>query len=504
MNEQRFDKKLQDLSQNAADHNPLPFKNEAWGKMALLLDAEDKKRRFFAWWWLLPVLFILAIGGYFFYNSGTDNKEKTLTKSTLNNISSKENITVTSSSGNNKLNSITEISSTDKEPVNGDKSTPSLISESKVSTEKVPKKPVSKINISNDDSYSNNTFTVIPNATTVVDAAKVSGKTSTQKAGTKNKIGGNEINGGKSVFVASKPAKNNTETHLKNNTVDKNNSNLQVSNSDINNSLGDKNVNAINNTDTSAQSEIKEMKVTDKGKETAVVSRKENEPEQLKQPDSVKQNSKADSSTKAIAKEIKKKETFLSKFELSALVSGDISTVKFKNIDKISSAYGFGLSYAISKKLSISTGFAVSRKLYLADSTSYTYVSANPMWKLSTVNANCLVYEVPLNIQYQLKEKGKNSWYAVAGLSSYFMKNEAYNYNLRYYNQTKVYDSTIINQNNHLFGVLNLAVAYRRQFSKRWSYQLMPFVKVPLTGIGMGKVALYSVGLQLSVNLKGK
>jgi len=216
-----------------------------------------------------------------------------------------------------------------------------------------------------------------------------------------------------------------------------------------------------------------------------------------------------DSAAKLV-KEVKKdvpskKPSFFSKFEVSAFSAADISAIDLSLKEPKSITFGIGLSYQITKKLSIATGFGVSRKLYAADSADYKnqpWVAAS--YKLKTVDANCLVYELPINLQYQFAQSKKASWLAVGGVSTYFMKSESYDYNYMYYNMPRKTNYTIEDKNNHLFSILNLAVGYRRQLSKQLSYQLTPFVKIPLTGIGEGQVKLYSAGLQLSLNLKGK
>ncbi|MFX8585769.1 hypothetical protein ABTM35_19930, partial [Acinetobacter baumannii] len=51
------------------------------------------------------------------------------------------------------------------------------------------------------------------------------------------------------------------------------------------------------------------------------------------------------------------------------------------------------------------------------------------MLQLTSVNANCLVYEVPVSVRFIISQKSKTFFYATAGLSTYFMKQENYNYN---------------------------------------------------------------------------
>ena len=55
--------------------------------------------------------------------------------------------------------------------------------------------------------------------------------------------------------------------------------------------------------------------------------------------------------------------------------------------------YGIGASYALSKRLSIRTGFFAGYKTYTADSADYkTPYVINDLQK---VDADCFVYEIP-------------------------------------------------------------------------------------------------------------
>jgi hypothetical protein len=53
----------------------------------------------------------------------------------------------------------------------------------------------------------------------------------------------------------------------------------------------------------------------------------------------------------------------------------------------------------------------------------------------------------------------------------------------------------IINENRHFFSVLNLSMGYERSLSDRWSLQVEPYLKAPLSGVGAGKVKLTSAGV---------
>lgn len=194
----------------------------------------------------------------------------------------------------------------------------------------------------------------------------------------------------------------------------------------------------------------------------------------------------------------------LSKFGFGVLVESDITSANFKKIDQVSTGVGVGVSYDLSSKLSLFTGFAVSKKVYAADSTTYKNAESPAHYLITGINAKCLVFDIPFNLQYKFKESKQSSWLATAGLSSYIMKKEDYDYNYLYYGQYKTASYSINNKNAHFFSILNLSAAYRRGFNKNMAWQIAPFAKIPLTGIGNGKVNLYSVGLEFSVLLKPK
>jgi hypothetical protein len=52
-----------------------------------------------------------------------------------------------------------------------------------------------------------------------------------------------------------------------------------------------------------------------------------------------------------------------------------------------------------------------------------------------------------------------------------------------------------VNQNQHLLRILNLTAGVEYGLGTRWNLLAEPYVKVPLAGVGMGKVKLLSAGV---------
>ncbi|MBC7650259.1 MAG: outer membrane beta-barrel protein [Deinococcales bacterium] len=454
MNAEQFDNELHHLSKKASNDSPEPFNEAAWQRMEQLLDADQKKRRFVIWWWLAP---ILLVGGalLFYFNIDTIIADK-----------NESNINIT----NKLLNPQTQLSE--------------------------QKKNNSKANISEADNKKHANTT--PNS---VNSTEIPGKKDDQKV---VKIVTNNSNkiAAKNKLLALTLNKTTSNTSNTNTikaiepTINKEKNISQSQEIRSKQTITANTVAITNDTNTTIKSaEIQISIVADKPK----ISN-----DSLTQ---IATFTPKDTTTKVkVVANTTTKKSVLSRLTFSAFVTSDLTTVKFKNIDKVSTSFGVGITYDISKKLSISTGFAIAKKLYKADSADYASIPlwSNPMYKLRNITANCLVYEVPVNLQYQFKQSGKNSWLAVVGLSTYYMKSESYDYNYSNYGQTIKTTYLVENKNNHLLAVLNLGVGYRRQFSNKFSYQLTPYLKMPLTGIGAGKVNLYSAGLQVSINLKGR
>jgi hypothetical protein len=54
----------------------------------------------------------------------------------------------------------------------------------------------------------------------------------------------------------------------------------------------------------------------------------------------------------------------------------------------------------------------------------------------------------------------------------------------------------------HYLSVVNLSVGYERNLGRRFSWQAEPFLKLPLGGVGFGKVRLGSGGVFVSLKYK--
>ena len=197
----------------------------------------------------------------------------------------------------------------------------------------------------------------------------------------------------------------------------------------------------------------------------------------------------------------KEKHASLNKLSLNISFGPDISSVGVNKPGKLKTQFGLGVNFALSNTLNIRTGFFAGYKKYTADSSDYhpTYTINN----LQKIDANCFVYEIPLTMVYNFSATKKHSWFISGGLSSYLMKKETYGYYYKNaWGQPQYYKRTYRNENSHLFSVINISGGYHYDISDRFSILTEPYLKIPASGIGVGKVKLNSAGILFTVDFK--
>lgn len=177
------------------------------------------------------------------------------------------------------------------------------------------------------------------------------------------------------------------------------------------------------------------------------------------------------------------------------------NAVGFSNFSSPGWNTGLKLEYQYARHYTISLGTTYSRKAYLASGNQY---EAPPgFWQgnglPSRVDGTCHILELPVQVGYHLGGYRQSGFFATAGLTSYFMLRERYDYEFEQPNPGQVPSWRGTRRNQHWFGIGQFSVGYQYRLSKRVNLQLAPFVQIPFTGIGHGNVRLYSIGTHLRV-----
>ena len=193
----------------------------------------------------------------------------------------------------------------------------------------------------------------------------------------------------------------------------------------------------------------------------------------------------------------------LNRFVLSVMAAPDLSTVGFTNPGGISTNAGFTIGYSFANNWSLATGIIKARKIY--DAKPGDYGNQNYWYnrhKPNDISAVCQVLDIPVNIGYNIWQRNKSVITVQTGLSSYLMLNEKYTYEYLPYAGRNGYTSNyeVKNKNRHLFSIYNLSGRYSHHIAPSVLVGVEPFVKVPLSGVGAGKVKLASAGVFFSLS----
>lgn len=191
---------------------------------------------------------------------------------------------------------------------------------------------------------------------------------------------------------------------------------------------------------------------------------------------------------------------FRNNFGISLSGGAELSYISLKRPGKITFFYGAGLSYTFLKRVTVRSGFYVTKKIYSAIPEEY---NGTIYPNLNKIDGDCSVYEIPLYISYNFAKRKKHSWFGGAGISTYLMKKEAYNFEYKTpAGQYYYYKRKVDNENKHYFSVLTLSGGYQYNFNNRISVMAEPYVKLPLKEIGYGKMKLNNAGVLLTVTVK--
>lgn len=208
---------------------------------------------------------------------------------------------------------------------------------------------------------------------------------------------------------------------------------------------------------------------------------------------------------KPAGKTRKAAQSFGKRLGITASLGVDVNGVRIHELKNAKTVWGAGFSYDISRRLTLRTGFFASRKIYVASPADYhpPYNFWNYYPNLQKIDANCMIYEIPLSVIYNGGNTAKSHWFASAGLSSLIMKSEEYGYSYKDASgQPRYYTRSLYNKNQHLFSTLQLSGGYSIRLSSRASLLAEPYLKLPVSGIGYGKVRLYSAGVLLTAIVK--
>jgi hypothetical protein len=232
--------------------------------------------------------------------------------------------------------------------------------------------------------------------------------------------------------------------------------------------------------------------------------------------DFLDKESKLNASTKANKLAAKKD----NKWEMGVMVAPS-----FGNTKKLNMGYGVNMAYALSDKISLSSGIAYNEmtgaKSIGVDQTVMNSPTTNafvtPSKNLESVEARLVGIDIPLEIKYHINKK----IYAGVGVSAFAVLNPKRNNTymegkvversvtdyaagtqqskMFFVNERVVEDAPVESEikDGQYLGFYNFSFGYKQKVSKNNSVAIEPFVKVPMKGVTNENLRLLGTGVRL-------
>ncbi len=194
-----------------------------------------------------------------------------------------------------------------------------------------------------------------------------------------------------------------------------------------------------------------------------------------------------------------------SRWTVGLSLAPDVSRAQKGGVKYVGQSGNLLVEYRVTSRLSLASGLYYARKLY--STTGAEYKPPKGFWTNRVVpdqvEADCRVLDLPLLLRYEPMPGPRSNWFVTGGLSSYWMLEEKYEYLYQAANDPDLIQNwQTKNRHRHLLAGIHLSGGYQWHLGRRFSLQAEPYLKVPLSGVGFGKIKLYSTGLLFSLKYR--
>lgn len=205
----------------------------------------------------------------------------------------------------------------------------------------------------------------------------------------------------------------------------------------------------------------------------------------------------------AAKKSSTQKEKINTHYFYAGLIAGaDLSFIKYQQAEPLGYNVGLLAGYKFGKRLSVESGFYLAKKNYYTageyfDKSNLHYFNDK---KIINVNGYCKMFEIPLNIKYDISTRKKHTFFAAVGLSSYLMNKEFYNFKYidsagwQHSGSAPYYHTT-----QDWFSIFNLSAGYELKTGNKTNLRIEPYFKTTLNGVGTGNLSISSVGINAGI-----
>ncbi|MGV3658510.1 MAG: porin family protein [Chitinophagaceae bacterium] len=189
------------------------------------------------------------------------------------------------------------------------------------------------------------------------------------------------------------------------------------------------------------------------------------------------------------------------RFFLGVAGGPDISFVKNDKNSEVGYSVGLIGGYRLNDKWAVETGVFWDKKNYYSSGKHFNTGKMNLPSHTNIIYAEgyCHMLEIPLNLRYNFAKGKKHNWFAAAGASSYIMQNEEYHYLYERYNVPYYGSKNYKADSRNWFSVANISAGFEYKIKNDITIRLEPYLKLPLSGLGIGSLPITSTGVLAGV-----
>lgn len=182
----------------------------------------------------------------------------------------------------------------------------------------------------------------------------------------------------------------------------------------------------------------------------------------------------------------------------------ELNSVGLASQKQLSGQVGISVHYELNRWL-IGVRFLYNKKKYVAPGEEYSPPPGYWGWATngvipSEIDGWCNVIDVPILLGYNLTPSKVWNLIPQTGISTYWLTKENCVYSFEDPDYGGGYGWRTDENSTLFFAVANLSLAVRRSIGNRMTVQVEPYLKIPLGGVGWGKVDLYSTGTLITMS----
>jgi hypothetical protein len=198
---------------------------------------------------------------------------------------------------------------------------------------------------------------------------------------------------------------------------------------------------------------------------------------------------------------IKKPKANTHYFYAGLIAGADLSFVKYQDVQPLGYNAGLLVGYKFNKRLSVESGFYLDKKNYYTKGEYFDKSNIPYFNDAELINANgyCKMFEIPLNIKYDISSRKKHTWFATTGLSSYLMNEEFYYFDYIKNGQEHSGSAPYYHTTQDWFSIFTLSAGYELNTGNKTNLRIEPYFKTTLNGVGTGNLSISSLGINAGI-----